>query len=320
MSITEKKEKSERAVDVEGLDDGLAVDYDLSENEEGTEVKGEAAEDVAGEQEGEPKEEETTVKEEKILSKKRKVTEAQKSKKKQKMEFEKESKKALSSEQTDIIVEKLSSKIREIFPQLSALELTDYYLSKSNVVDTNDFTPERGLAFFRQFIEMYMEDLVPSIKEYKKLRNKIKKYETKKRFNKNFEKTVTIPKRRFILILSISAIRACDVHRATRDIEGGSIKLIQKNPIGQDLKMLRTTWSRVLNATPSRVDKILEISKMDHEKNPDAGFSLKEDEIDAVVLDNYVDPKLRSVLECGETFELLKKLKTANPALKVYLY
>ncbi|GAV29430.1 hypothetical protein PMKS-002930 [Pichia membranifaciens] len=223
MSITEKKEKSERVVDVEGLDDGLAVDYDLSENEEGTEINGEAAEDVAEEQGGEPEEEEKKVNEEKTLGKKRKVNEAQKSKKKQKMEFEKESKKGLSSEQTDIIVEKLSSKIRELFPQLSALELADYYLNKSNVVDTNDFTPERGLA-------------------------------------------------------------------------------------------------RVLNATPSRVDKILEISKMDHEKNPEVGFSLKEDEISAVVLDNYVDPKLRSVLECAETFELLKKLKTANPALKVYLY
>jgi protein CMS1 len=98
------------------------------------------------------------------------------------------------------------------------------------------------------------------------------------------------------------------------------VKLIQKNPIGQDLKMLKTTWSRILNATPGRVDKLLEISKLDHEKNPDAGFSLKEEEIDTVILDNYVDPKLRSVLECAETFELLKKLKSVNEDLKVYLY
>lgn len=320
MSMTEKKGDAERSVDVEGLEDGLAVEYDLSENDEGTEINGEASEDAAIKKEGDESSADNEVTDEEPSKKKRKVSESQKSKKKQKMELEKEDKKALSSEPRDIIVEKLSSKIRELFPQLSALELSDFYLNKSNVVDTSDFAGDRDLGFFRNYIEQYMEDLIPSIKEYKKLRNKIKKYETKKRFNRNFDKTVAIPKRRFILILSISAIRACDVHRATRDIEGGSIKLIQKNPIGQDLKMLRTTWSRILNATPGRVDKILEISKMDHEKNPDVGFSLKEEEIDAVVLDNYVDPKLRSVLECAETFELLKKLKAANPALKVYLY
>lgn len=236
------------------------------------------------------------------------------------MEEEKESKKNLSSEQNDIIIEKLSSKIREIFPELSALELSDYYLNKKNVIDTSEFTLERELINISKFIEMYLNKLIPSIKEYKALRNKIKKFETKRKFNKKFDKEVKIPKRKFILILSISAIRSCDVHRATRDIEGGSIKLIQKNPIGQDLKMLKTTWSRILNATPSRVEKILEISKIDQERDPNSGFSLKEDEIEAIILDNYVDPKLRSVLECKETFELIKKLKIANPEVKVYLY
>lgn len=311
MSSENKEEKQvekKKVEDVEGLDDGLAVDYNLSENEEGVEIDGS----------DEKEEEDNQV--ENNNNKKRKNNETQKSKKKQKMEFEKESKESLSNERNDVIVEKLSSKIRELYPELSALELSEYYLNKKNVIDSSEFKFEHDLNNFEKFIDTFLKDLIPSIKEYKKLRNKIKKYETKKKFNKKFDKTVEIPKRKFIIILSISAIRACDVHRATRNIEGGSIKLIQKNPIGQDLKMLRTTWSRILNATPGRVDKILEISKKDHERNPNNDISLKEDEIEAVILDNYVDLKLRSVLEDKETFELLKKLKIANPNLKVYLY
>lgn len=304
IEMSDKEERIQRVEDVEGLEDGLAVEYDLSEDDEGVEIaseendKEEEEEEEAG---GASAEEADVV----VIGKKRKGENSeQKSKKKQKMEFEKESKKSLSSEKNDIIVEKLSSKIRDIFPSLSALELTEYYLNKKNVVDTSEFPAERNLNNLSEYIEMYLKELIPSIKEYKRLRNKIKKFETKRKFNKKFNKTVEIPKRKFLLILSISAIRACDVHRATRNLEGGSIKLIQKNPIGQDLKMLKTTWSRVLNATPGRVDKLIEISKDDHERNFDDGFSIKADEIAAVILDNYVDPKLRSVLEEVETFEL----------------
>lgn len=311
MTVAEKKNKVE---DVEGLDDGLAVDYKLSDDEEGVEIE---------EEEESPKEitedttEDTTI----VVGKKRKnKSEESKSQKKQKMEFEKENKKSLSNEKNDIIVEKISSKIREIFPNLSPLELSDYYLKKENVIDTSEYSLEKNLTNLSNFIETFMKELIPSIKEYKRLRNKIKKFETKKKFNKKFNKTVEIPPRKFILILSISAIRSCDVHRATRDLEGGSVKLINKNPIGQDLKMLKTTWSRILNSTVERIDKILEISKNDVERNFENGLTLKEEEIDTIILDNYIDSKLRSVLDYCETFELIKKIKDKNPNLKVYVY
>lgn len=315
MTVAEKKNKVE---DVEGLDDGLAVDYKLSDDEEGVEIE---------EEEESPKEttedttaditEDTTI----VVGKKRKnKSEESKSQKKQKMEFEKENKKSLSNEKNDIIVEKISSKIREIFPNLSPLELSDYYLKKENVIDTSEYNKEKNLTNLSNFIETFMKELIPSIKEYKRLRNKIKKFETKKKFNKKFNKTVEIPPRKFILILSISAIRSCDVHRATRDLEGGSVKLINKNPIGQDLKMLKTTWSRILNSTVERIDKILEISKNDVERNFEDGLTLKEEEIDTIILDNYIDSKLRSVLDYCETFELIKKIKDKNPNLKVYVY
>ena len=315
MTVAEKKNKVE---DVEGLDDGLAVDYKLSDDEEGVEIE---------EEEESPKEttedttaditEDTTI----VVGKKRKnKSEESKSQKKQKMEFEKENKKSLSNEKNDIIVEKISSKIREIFPNLSPLELSDYYLKKENVIDTSEYSKEKNLTNLSNFIETFMKELIPSIKEYKRLRNKIKKFETKKKFNKKFNKTVEIPPRKFILILSISAIRSCDVHRATRDLEGGSVKLINKNPIGQDLKMLKTTWSRILNSTVERIDKILEISKNDVERNFEDGLTLKEEEIDTIILDNYIDSKLRSVLDYCETFELIKKIKDKNPNLKVYVY
>ena len=315
MTVAEKKNKVE---DVEGLDDGLAVDYKLSDDEEGVEIE---------EEDESPKEttedttanttEDTTI----VVGKKRKnKSEESKSQKKQKMEFEKENKKSLSNEKNDIIVEKISSKIREIFPNLSPLELSDYYLKKENVIDTSEYSKEKNLTNLSNFIETFMKELIPSIKEYKRLRNKIKKFETKKKFNKKFNKTVEIPPRKFILILSISAIRSCDVHRATRDLEGGSVKLINKNPIGQDLKMLKTTWSRILNSTVERIDKILEISKNDVERNFEDGLTLKEEEIDTIILDNYIDSKLRSVLDYCETFELIKKIKDKNPNLKVYVY
>lgn len=317
---SERKEKSAVAEDVEGLDDGLAVDYNLSENEEGFEIDSEKEQDKedGGDAEDEDDREETE--ETETSSKKRKISETQKSKKKQKMEYERDSKKTLSSEQGDIIVEKLSSKIREIFPKLSALELADYYLNKNIVVDTSDFTKERDLNNLHDFIEMYLQEFIPNIAEFKKWRNKIKKFENKKKFIKKFNKKLDIPKRRFILVLSQSAIRACDVHRATRDFEGNSLKIIYKNPIGQDLKMLRTTWSRILAATPDRMEKVLKASADDRERRPELPISIKEDEIDAVIIDNQVDQKLRTVLDQRETFNLLKRLKDANPALKVYLY
>lgn len=318
-----------REENVEDLDDGLAIDYELSDNEEGIEIESEIKEpsaedktDIEGAFDSEVEEEakEGTDVVVSVGKKRKGPSEEKKSKKKQKMEFEKESKKSLSVEKNDIIVEKLNSKVREVYPQLSPLELTEYYLQGKNVIDSSDFSMEKNLENLSKYIEMYMKDLIPSIKEFKRLRNKIKKFETKKKFNKKFNKTVEIPKRKFILILSISAIRACDVHRATRDLEGGSIKLIAKNPIGNDLKMLKTTWSRILNATPGRIEKLLDISKQDKEKNFESTLALAADEIDTVILDNYVDPKLRSVVDDRETFDLLKILKEANPKLKVYVY
>lgn len=306
--------------DVEGLDDGLDIKYEFSEEElDVNEEEGGAEnnDDAEKEVKAETKENE----EPSSTGKKRKgLSEGKKSKKKAKMEFEKESKAALSVEKNDIVVEKLNSKMRELFPQFSALELTEYYVNKKQVVDTSEFEGERSLENMARYIETYMKDLIPSIKAYKALRNKLKKYETKRKFNKKFNKTVEIPKRKFILVLSISAIRSCDVHRATRDLEGGSVKLINKNPIGHDLKILKTTWSRILNATPGRIDKLLQVSKDDVQRNFEPKPVFSEEEIDTVILDNFVDPKLRSVLDDVETYECLKKLKAVNPDLKVYVY
>ncbi|GME83344.1 unnamed protein product [Ambrosiozyma monospora] len=109
----------------------------------------------------------------------------------------------------------------------------------------------------------------------------------------------------------MSAIRACDVYRATKDIPGGSLKVINKNKLKDDLKTLRLTKCRILAATCGRVTKVLE-SEESH---------LKSSEIEAIVCDSsYLDPKKRHLWDSADVIPLIKKIVDENDKARVYLY
>ena len=138
-----------------------------------------------------------------------------------------------------------------------------------------------------------------------------KEKKNKKSSSQKKSKEYTDPneERKFIAIISMSAIRACDIHRATKELAGSSLKVINKNKIEVDLKLLKTTTSRVLCCTPGRLIKVLD--------NEDQ--VLKKEEIKIVVVDNsYLDSKQQNIWDIKETTDALKSL-TKNGS-KVYLY
>ncbi|RLV92558.1 hypothetical protein JA1_003072 [Spathaspora sp. JA1] len=247
------------------LDDGL--EYDLQLSEEEVEVDA------------------TPVK---APTKKRKTTDKFKQSKKLKMEMDIELKKNISIETSpDLIVEYLNGKIRRKNPDLSSLELSDLYFTKSEIRSSSDFTEVRNLPNLSDFITHRFKNMLPSKK------------------NKQSEDA----ERKFIAIVSMSALRACDVHRATKDLAGGSIKLINKNKLDIDLKLVKSTNSRILCCTPGRLSKIL--------SNEDS--QLSPEEIKIIIVDNsYLDSKKQNIWDIQETCPILKSL--TKQGSKLYLY
>ncbi|GMM31507.1 hypothetical protein DAMA08_042520 [Martiniozyma asiatica (nom. inval.)] len=245
--------------------------------------------------------------------------ERQKQKKQERIDLEKEEKTSLATQTPEIAAQKLAVKIRELYPNATPFELDKLYIPKANIYSTEEFLEEHKLENLEEFIKYYFKELIPSITEYKKLRNRVKKMDTKLKFAKKSSKFkigdeakyhVKIPDRKFLMVFSPSAIRACDVHRATRDLEGGSIKLIHKNRVPDDLKKLKTTWSRILCGTPGRLDLLLRFQQGE----------IKASEIDTIIVDMFMDDKLRTLFEYTETFDIISKLIEQNPSLKVVLY
>lgn len=224
-------------------------------------------------------------------------------KKRLKMEYDIEQKRKLAQESsTDSIAESINNKLRQKNPDLSALELAELYLSKSDIRSTSDFNEQkRNLDNLPKFISAKFKNMLP---------NAPKKGKSKQSKNKPSTKVdESIEERKFIAILSMSALRACDVHRSLRDISGSSLKLINKNKLNVDLKLVSTTRSRVLCCTPGRLLKVLESEELE----------LKKEEIKILIIDNsYLDQKCQNVLDIKETNETLKSLtKTGS---KIYLY
>lgn len=282
------------------LDDGLAYDVDIS-HDEGVDVLSDSDQQEVAPELGD----------EVIGSngnlKKRKNTDKLKEKKKLRMDMDMEHKRNLSKEtSTDAIADFVNDHIRKKNPDLSALELAALYLKKTDFRSSAEFQEARTLDNFSKFIEARFNNMLPSSTPGKKNSNKNKKKKDKK---KEVSGEQANEERKFIAILSMSAIRACDVHRALREIPGSSLKLINKNKLKVDLKLVKSTWSRVLCCTPGRLLKVL----ADEEK------PLQSSEIKIVLLDNsYLDQKLQNVWDIKETTEALKELTEAGS--KIYLY
>ena len=200
------------------LDDGLEYDVAFSDTEESTFPVTEANDNSNDEKEDEE--------EEKMSSRKRKnstTVNSFKDKKRMKMELDIESKKNLSNEDnTEVIAEYINNKIRRKNPNLSALELTELYFNKNEIRSTSDFKETRNLDNLSKYINLKFKNMLP-----KGMNKKDKKKNKKDKKKKNNEEEVSKQdddkpeeERKFIAVVSMSAIRACDIHRATKDLSG----------------------------------------------------------------------------------------------------
>ncbi|CAK9435524.1 uncharacterized protein LODBEIA_P02510 [Lodderomyces beijingensis] len=306
--------------EADDLDDGLEYEVYNSAGEDGGEEEGETnGVDVSDEgdceQEGDKDKEENESKNSAAgqnESRKRKKSDSTfKEKKRLKMEIDTENKKNISLEDNpEVITEFINSKITRKHSDLTALELSELYFTKSDIRTTAEFKKPRTLDNLGDYINQRFKNMLPGKQSKSKKNSKgseeKQQVENAKRAGEEADAGMD---RKFIAIVSMSAIRACDVHRATKDLNGGSLKLINKNKLHVDLKLVATTRSRILCCTPGRLVKLLN----------DKDSKLRSDEIKIVLVDNsYLDQKKQNVWDIKETVEALKEL-TKNGS-KIYLY
>lgn len=225
-------------------------------------------------------------------------------KKKVKMQMDMEKKKNLSREPSvDVIADFINDSLRRKNPDLSALEMAELYFKKTDFRSTAEFIEQRNLDNLPKFILSRFDNMLPSKTPGKKNKKKGKKVDVES------SQSSDVGDRKFIAIISMSAIRACDVHRSLRDIPGSSLKLINKNKIDVDLKLVGSTWARVLCCTPGRLQKILNNEEL----------ALKPEEIKIVIADtSYLDQKMQNIFNISETTPTLKQLTSSGS--KIYLY
>lgn len=298
------------SAEADDLDDGLEYDVQYSEDE------GELVASPQPTIKPINNEEPTTKSNDEANPRKRKKESSNlKEKKKMKMELDTQQKKNISLEENpEVIAEFINSKISRKHTNLSALELSDLYFTKNDIRSTSEFTKPRTLDNLLDYINQRFKNMLPGKQQQQQLaklknkKNKKKGEDAKQESNDGKDKQVE-DVRKFIAIVSMSAIRACDVHRATKDLNGSSLKLINKNKIDVDLKLVKSTRSRVLCCTPGRLQKVL--------NSPDS--QLQKEEVKIILVDNsYLDQKKQNIWDIKETFEVLKDLTKLG--LKVYLY
>lgn len=215
-------------------------------------------------------------------------------KKRLKMEMDMAQKRDLAKEtDTAVIADYINKRIAQRNPDLSALELAELYFNKNEIRLTADSCgDDRSLDSLPRFIKQKFINMLPG---------KAKKSSGKGETN--------AAERKFIAIVSMSAIRACDVYRSTRPLDGLSLKLINKNKIEVDLGLVASTQSRVLCCTPGRLLKVLDSENLE----------LKRLEIKIVIVDNsYLDSKCQNIWDIKETFGVLKDLTKSGS--KLYLF
>lgn len=237
-----------------------------------------------------------------------------KEKKRLKMQMDLDQKQQISAEASpEVIADYINRLVAQKNKKMSALELGELYLSKNDIRSSHEFGEERTLENVAEFINWRFSNMLQSTKGKDK-KGKGKKGKDGGRDGARDGGTATTfggdgDGRKFICFISMSAIRACDIHRSTKPLPGSSLKLINKNKIDVDLKLVRSSTSRVLCCTPGRVMKVLE-----HE---DSGLDKKE--IKIVILDNsYLDQKGQNIWDIPETIRVVKEL--AVNGAKIYLY
>lgn len=199
-------------------------------------------------------------------------------------------KKSLPKSSTDIIAEYFAKLICEDNPDLSALELNDLYLKKSEFISTEKFDEDRDLANFPNFMTKFSK----------------------------------APR---CIIFSMSNMRVADVFR-TLNGSKSCLKLFAKNKLKDDLASVEQSLKisskskpnnkvqqiRYFIATPTRMEKIL--------GSTDVFFEGK-DKLDIILDASYLDQKNNTLLRCENSKELYKVLRTIldkKSSVKILLY
>ncbi|KAK9469352.1 U3-containing 90S pre-ribosomal complex subunit-domain containing protein [Lipomyces arxii] len=213
---------------------------------------------------------------------KRKKRKAQMAEKKRKrMETELTVKKSLAKLHPDIIADYIARKARIWHPKLSHVELDDAYLiSSQRILDTTAWDKTRTLDTFAGFLRMTTAAAPADLTVASELKS--------------------AP---YVVVISISAIRVCDLRRAVpKSIT--AIKLIAKNNLAKDTSFLQSATPAVLLCTPERLKSLLDKD------------ALNLTNLTTVVIDcSFLDPKSRSVLDdVPDTVTVAKRLVSSSAA------
>ncbi|SCV03592.1 LAMI_0H09406g1_1 [Lachancea mirantina] len=210
-------------------------------------------------------------------------------KKLEKLEYEKLQKKLLPRLSSEELAEHIASLIRSKNPSLSALELDELYLKKSDFIATSDYDKDRTLENFADFVSKHSN----------------------------------APR---AIVFSVSNIRVADVFRSLGGSKN-AIKFFSKNKYNDDLKAAEELWNgpkkskgkaalplKYILTTPSRMSRII--------KNTDALFSGK-DKLDIIIDASYLDPKMNTIFtgeDNGVLVSTLKEFTTKKSSVKIILF
>lgn len=210
------------------------------------------------------------------LDKKAKKKAKDKERKRIKNEEDFKQKKTLSKLEPSYIADYISKKVTKSNSELSEIELAEKTVPESQIVFTGTFEDEATLENYGKFFS---------------------KFELNKR-GKGKE---------LVLVVTMSAIRVCNVVRALRSVnKGAALKLIKQNKPDYDRRCLRSP-AHVAVSTPGRVEKLVELKILDLKR------------VTRVVVDStFIDVKQRTVWDIDGTVELVSQL--AHQGAKIYLY
>ncbi|CCE65865.1 hypothetical protein TPHA_0N00840 [Tetrapisispora phaffii CBS 4417] len=206
-------------------------------------------------------------------------------KRKEEQAYEVNFKKQLPKSDTSGIADYFTKIIREKNPDLSALELEELYINKSNFITTEKFENDRDLANFPDFMAQFSKS----------------------------------PK---AIIFSMSNMRVADVSRSLNS-DNNCIKLFAKNKLKEDVQTVNEVFegknkrfknTKYFIATPTRMDKLLETTDL---------FFQGKDKLDIILDASYLDAKNNSLLSSENSALLIKVLKTIldkKSSVKILLY
>lgn len=251
------------------LDDGLAYTFDATSDAEAADLA--PLEDEEEEIAQTKKRVRSDDNGEKPEKKKKGKNESMAEKKKEKAESYSQSKIELALKDSALIADFIAAKVRAKNPDLSNIEVNEMTISESRIKETATWRTPRVDDKFARFLEKNACD-------------------------------------KWTIVLSISAIRVCDVHRNLKPLSAGSIKFIKKNSIKNDTVAVEKSKASIGIATPGRLIRLLDSKVLDPKK------------IKAIVVEStFLDSKKNSVWDLDETIPAIKRVLDDSDA-KVLLY